>query len=206
MICGNRMIANAPQIWYTYVIIFMEGTAMENTQKRLIIFTDIGDTVIDEGTEIRNDEDIVIHAECIPGAKETYLRLYEAGYTIVMVADGLTKSFHNTMELHGLDHIFSAWIISDVIGEDKPSPKMFSAAMEAMGLTEKDKSRILMIGNNVTRDIRGANRFGLTSVLIDWSKRRPFTEELPEDHADWRIHTPEELFPLAEMLEAQLEK
>ena len=107
------------------------------------------------------------------------------------------------MEQHGMDHIFSAWIISDAVGEDKPSPKMFAAAMEALGLTEQDKSRILMIGHNVIRDIRGANRFGLISVLIDWSQRRPFTEELPEDHARYRIHSPEELLLLAEKLEEQ---
>ncbi|MBQ6961073.1 MAG: HAD hydrolase-like protein [Clostridia bacterium] len=174
---------------------------MANVKKRLIIFTDIGDTIIDEGTEVRNDQGVVIHADCIPGAKETYLRLYEAGYAIVMVADGLNQSFRNTMRENGLDHIFSAWIISETVGEDKPSPKMFSAAMEAMGLTEADKKRILMIGNNVSRDIRGANRFGLISVLLDWSKRRPFDEELPEDHADYRIHTPEELLALADQLE-----
>ena len=53
----------------------------------------------------------------------------------------------------------------------------------------------------------GVNRFpyfGLTSVLIDWSTRRPFTEELPEDHADFRIHTPQELLPLALKLEEAL--
>ena len=176
---------------------------MADGKKRLIIFTDIGDTVIDESTEVRNAEGVVIHAECIPGAKETYLRLHDAGFTIVMVADGLTQSFHNTMKENGLDHIFAAWIISEEVGEDKPSPKMFSSAMEALHLTEEDKSRILMIGNNVSRDIRGANRFGLTSVLLDWSKRRPFDEEVPEDHADYRIHTPEELLSLAERLENQ---
>ena len=74
---------------------------MEKEKKRLIIFTDIGDTIIDEGTEVRNAQGVVIHAECIPGAKETYLRLYEKGYTIVMVADGLTQSFHNTMKKTG---------------------------------------------------------------------------------------------------------
>ena len=152
---------------------------------------------------MRDAQDVVIHAACIPGAKETYLRLHEAGYPIVMVADGLTQSFRNTMKENGLDHIFSAWIISEEVGEDKPSPTMFSAAMEAMNLTEQDKGRILMIGNNVSRDIRGANRFGLISVLLDWSKRRPFDEELPEDHVNYRIHTPEELLSLAERLENQ---
>ncbi len=174
---------------------------MAEKNKRLIIFTDIGDTIIDEGTEVRDHRQIVVHAECIPGARETYLRLYEAGYTIVMVADGRTQSFHNTMKQHGLDHIFAAWIISDQVGEDKPSPEMFSAAMKALDLTDQDKSRVIMVGNNISRDIRGANRFGLTSVLLDWSKRRPFDEELPEDHPDYRIHTPEELLSLAERLE-----
>lgn len=177
---------------------------MDKQKKRLIIMTDIGDTIIDEGTEEYDEKGVVVRAKCIPGAKETYLSLYQKGYTIIMVADGLNRSFHNTMEGNGLDHIFSAWIISQDVGEDKPSPRMFSAAMKEMGLTEEDKKRIVMVGNNVQRDIRGANRFGIRSVLIDWSKRRPFTEELPEDHACFRIHTPEELLPLAEQLEREL--
>jgi len=182
-----------------------DDSSMPETKKKLIIFTDIGDTVIDEGTEVRNENGDVVSAVCIPGARETYLRLYEEGYTIVMVADGTTPSFHNTMEQHGMDHIFAAWIISDKIGEDKPSPKMFSAAMKALNLTEEDKKRVIMIGNNIKRDIRGANRFGIRSVLIDWSARRPYDEELPEDHFTYRIHRPEEFLPLVRRLEAELE-
>ena len=182
-----------------------DDSSMPETKKKLIIFTDIGDTVIDEGTEVRNENGDVVSAVCIPGARETYLRLYEEGYTIVMVADGTTPSFHNTMEQHGMDHIFAAWIISDKIGDDKPSPKMFSAAMKALNLTEEDKKRVIMIGNNVKRDIRGANRFGIRSVLIDWSARRPYDEELPEDHFTYRIHSPEEFLSLVRRLEAELE-
>ena len=135
--------------------------------KRLIIFTDIGDTIIDENTEVRDSRDTVIRAECIPGAKETYLKLHEAGFAIVMVADGTVESFHNTMTQHGLSHIFAAEIISEAVGEDKPSAKMFEAAMRALDLTDADKSRVIMVGNNVKRDILGANRFGIRSVLID---------------------------------------
>ena len=172
--------------------------------KKLIIMTDIGDTIIDEGTEEHNAEGVVLHARCIPGAAETYRALHEAGYAIVMVADGLSASFHNTMHENGLEDIFSAWIISEEVGEDKPSPAMFRAAMEAMGLRGEDLGRIIMVGNNILRDIRGANRFGIRSVLMDWSDRRPFDEFLPEDHPTWRIHTPSELLPLAEKLEAEL--
>ena len=173
--------------------------------KKLIIFTDIGDTIIDESTEERNALHVVQRARCIPGARETTLRLHEAGYPIVMVADGRTRSFHNLMDLHGLSPVFSAWVISEEVGEDKPSPKMFETAMQAMHLTEADKPRIIMVGNNVKRDIRGANRFGIRSVLMDWSKRRPFDAELPEDKPDYVIHEPSELFALCERLNAELE-
>ena len=77
--------------------------------------------------------------------------------------------------------------------------------MKAMGLGEADKGRIIMVGNNVIRDMRGANRFGIRSVLMDWSDRRSFEPQLPEDVPTYRIHTPAELFDLAEKLEGELE-
>ena len=135
-----------------------DDSSMPETKKKLIIFTDIGDTVIDEGTEVRNENGDVVSAVCIPGARETYLRLYEEGYTIVMVADGTTPSFHNTMEQHGMDHIFAAWIISDKIGEDKPSLKMFSAAMKALNLTEEDKKRVSVLIEQAANALEAAKR------------------------------------------------
>ena len=59
---------------------------MKMKERKMILFTDIGDTIIDESTEIRNSEDVVQRAECIPGARETCLRLHEKGYRIAMVA------------------------------------------------------------------------------------------------------------------------
>ena len=99
-------------------------------KKHLIIFTDIGDTIVNEGTEVKvPGTELVLRAECIPGAVEAMRRLYDEGYTILMVADGLVQSFHNTMTQHGLDDIFSAHIISERVGEQKPSPRMFQAAV-----------------------------------------------------------------------------
>lgn len=178
-----------------------------NTEKQLIIFTDIGDTVIDESTEVRKVPcGVVYHADCISGAKETMLSLYERGYTIVMVADGLTESFHNTMSENGLSHIFSEWIISEEVGVEKPDALMFETAMTRMGLTERDKTRIIMVGNNVERDVAGANRFGIRSVHLCWSKRHPFEPQVSDEIPDYVIYTPNELLPLVEMLENELEE
>lgn len=173
--------------------------------KKLIIFTDISDTVIDEGTEVRKvPEGVVYHAKCIPGAKETMLSLYEQGYKIAMVADGYIESFHNMMEENGLSHIFAAEAISEEFGQEKPGQIMFEKALERLGLTEKDKNRIIMVGNNVARDMVGAHRFGIRAVQLDWSRRHPFAPRDREQEPDYRIHTPQELLPLVDRLNAEL--
>ena len=101
--------------------------------RKLIVFTDIGDTIIDEGSEIREvPNGVVLRADCIPGAKETMLKLYAQGYTIAMVADGLTKSFHTTMTQNGLNHIFAAKSISEENGVEKPAWAMFQKALERL--------------------------------------------------------------------------
>ncbi len=170
--------------------------------KDIIIFTDSGDTIIDESTEIRKVQyGVVYHAECIPGAKETMLALKEAGHTIALVADGLAESFHNVMEENGLAQIFDSWTISEEVGAEKPSATMFEDAMQKLRLEEKDKKRILMVGNNIKRDIVGAKRFGIRSVLLAWSPRYNMTAETPEEEADYRISKPEELIELINHLE-----
>ena len=175
--------------------------------KKLIIFTDVGDTIIDESTEVRKERwGIVYSADCIPGAKETFLDLYRQGYTIVMVADGLEKSFHNTMEGNGMDHIFSEWVISEQLGVEKPNAIMFETAMRRMGLTEEDKERVIMVGNNLSRDIVGANRFGIRSVQMAWSGRYPTVASNPEEEPTYRVRHPEELLPLVAELEKKLEE
>ena len=172
---------------------------------RLIIFTDVGDTIIDEGTEVRTAPGgVVYHARCIPGAKETLLELYRRGYTIVMVADGLVESFHNTMRENRLEHVFATEVISEPLAVEKPNALMFQTAMNLLHLTEEDKRRVIMVGNNIKRDVAGANRFGIRSVLLTWSPRYQYEAATPEEVPAFRIQSPEELLPLAEKLNAEL--
>ena len=175
-------------------------------KKKLIVFIDVGDTIIDEGSEVRKvPRGVVLHATCVPEAKETLLELYERGYTLVMVADGLMQSFLNTMSENGLDRVFATWIVSEIVGAEKPDKRMFQEAMDRLGLGEKDKARIIMVGNNLSRDIVGANRFGVTSVHLCWSPRYPVQASVPEEEPKYRIRQMSELLPLVEKLEEQLE-
>ena len=170
-------------------------------QKNLIIFTDSGDTIIDEGTQVYDDRGIVTRAAFIPGAGEVLRQLKEEGYRIALVADGEWESFQNVYRENGLGYCFEEWIVSEVVGEQKPARSMFDTAMEKMKLTEADKPFIVMIGNNLKKDIAGANRYGITSVWLDWSPRYFHTVEEPDWQPDYTVKTPGELKALLEKLE-----
>ena len=174
--------------------------------KELIIFTDSGDTIIDEATQVYDDKGIVLEAEFIPGAGEVLKQLHDEGYTIALVADGEWDSFQNVYRKNGLGYCFDAWIVSEVVGKQKPAPIMFETAFEKLHLTDSDRSRIVMIGINLIKDIAGANRQGLTSVWLDWSPRYFHTVEEPDWQPDYTVRTPAELIPLLHELNAKLEE
>ncbi|MCM1025577.1 MAG: glycoside hydrolase family 88 protein [Roseburia sp.] len=169
--------------------------------KNLILFTDSGDTIIDESTQVYDERGIVTGAEFIPGAGEVLKALKEEGYRIALVADGEWESFQNVYRKNGLGYCFEQWIVSEVVGEQKPARSMFDTAMEKMGLTDDDKPFIVMIGNNLKKDVAGANRYGLTSVWLDWSPRYFHEMEEPDWQPDYRVRTPEELKGLIGELE-----
>ena len=173
--------------------------------KKLIIFTDSGDTIIDEATQVYDGRHIVQEAKFIPEADKVLRQLHEEGYTIALVADGEWDSFQNVYRRTGLDDCFDAWVVSEVVGQQKPAAIMFETAYEKLGLTEADKRRIVMIGNNLKKDVAGANRQGLISVWLDWSPRYFHTVEEPDWQPDYTVHTPLELLELIHRLEAELE-
>lgn len=174
--------------------------------KKLVIFLDSGDTLIDESTEVRNEAGIVQTAQMVPGAREAVKALAERGYTLVLVADGEALSFQNSLTQNGMYPYFTALIVSEMIRARKPSPRMFRAAMGAVELGERDRGRIVMVGNNLARDIRGANQMGFTSIFLDWSPRYPKTPTDDLEKPDYIIHTPWELVALADRLERKLQK
>lgn len=171
--------------------------------KQIIVFLDSGDTIIDEGTEIRDEHDVVVKASVIPGADTMVRTLAERGYTLALVADGLAQSFKNMFVQNGIYDYFETMIYSETIKAFKPSPRMFKAAMGALELNESDRSRIVMVGNNLKRDIKGANQMGFTSVFLDWTPRYPKTPDDESERPDYTIGTPMELVDLIERLNAE---
>ncbi|RTE10652.1 HAD family hydrolase [Paenibacillus whitsoniae] len=181
-----------------------DSKAIDPNAKKLIVFLDCGDTIIDEGTEIRDDQDVVIKADLIPGADTMVRTLAERGYTLALVADGRAQSFKNMLTDHGLYDYFTTMIYSETIKAAKPSPRMFKAALGALELTEQDCSRIVMVGNNLSRDVKGANQMGITSIFLSWTPRYPKVHGDESEIPKYTIHNPVELIDLVERLNEQL--
>lgn len=170
------------------------------------IFLDCGDTLIDERTEQkRPGSEVVVKADLIPGAKEMMDALKAAGHKLILVADGPRQTFVNMLTHHGLWDHFHAHIISEDIGAHKPDARMFDAALAAAGLTRADAWRTVMVGNNLSRDICGANALGITSIFMAWSTLRTHEPANPSEVADYRIKSPAELPALLDRLEAVIQ-
>lgn len=166
------------------------------------VFLDCGDTLIDERTEVKAPgSEVVLDGELIPGARDMVLALKERGHRLVLVADGPRRTFENLLGKHGLWDAFDAHVISEDIGVHKPDARMFDAALAAAGLSRADTWRTVMVGNNLARDVKGANALGITSVFMAWSTLRTHQPAEAGEVPDFKISTPLELPALLDQLE-----
>ena len=77
--------------------------------------------------------------------------------------------------------------------------------LKRLGLTEADKPRILMIGNNLAKDIVGANAFGIRSAFLRLSPRYRHEWQSDAETPDYVLDRPEELPALLRQIERELE-
>ena len=167
----------------------------------LAICFDFGDTLADEATEVKDDTLTTLRAELIPGAGDVVRELKQRGYKLALVADGRPGTYYNVLTQHGLYDLFDVFSISELVGVDKPDPRMFAHALDQLGIARGDCGRTVMVGNHLERDIKGANGVGMVSVWLDWAPRR---SKVPADEAQvprYTIKMPLELLDVIELLE-----
>lgn len=161
-----------------------------------VIFIDCGDTLVDEGTQVFGENEVVVDVLYHPDAEEALNSLKEEGFTIILVADGLDKSFRNIFNKIGFMDKFDGFVISENVGVLKPDSKMFETAYNLLSPELKNKENIVMIGNNLRRDIKGANNFGITSIWMNWSERYYHEIEEEDEKPDYEIKSPKEILDL----------
>jgi putative hydrolase of the HAD superfamily len=162
---------------------------------------DLGDTLMIEETEVKDDEGTTQAADLIPGMAEVVYALKTRGYPLALVADSRPNTPPNVLRQHGLLDLFDCLSISEVVGVSKPDARIFGTALDALQIAPADYRRVVMVGNNLERDIVGANRLGLISVFLHWNDRRRSEPLTPEEEPDYTVTSATELLSLIERLE-----
>ena len=165
------------------------------------IFFDLGDVIMVEASEIKDETGTTLAADLIPGI-EPVLREFKArGFPLGLVADTRRGTYQNVLRQHGLYDLFDVFAISDELGVEKPDPRIFSAALGALEIQPGDYDKVLMVGNNLRRDVKGANALGLVSIWFHWNDRYPTQPADAMEKPAYVVHSAEELLSRIELIE-----
>lgn len=145
------------------------------------VLLDLGDTIMREESEEKDTGGVTQRADLFPGAAATLHALHTAGYPLALVADTRTGTAMNVLGQHGVLGCFAALAISEQVGCEKPDRRIFAAALTALGVLPGEWARVLMVGNNLSRDVRGANALGLIAVWMHANARYPLVPATPEE-------------------------
>lgn len=97
----------------------------------------------------------------IDGAYELCRDLNEAGVRLAILTNGIKKVQTSRIAGSELAEMFEAVIVSEDTGYQKPHPGIFDYAFDKLGLRQADKSRVLIVGDSLTSDMKGGLNYGI---------------------------------------------
>ena len=107
-----------------------------------------------------------------------------------VITNGVTSTQRSKLKLSGLGDCMEELFISEQIGAPKPGKAFFDVVLDR--LEEKDKSRILVVGDSLTSDIKGGVMAGLKTCWY-----RPEGEvNRTEYQADYEISNLHEIYEI----------
>jgi|LSQX01.1.fsa_nt_gb putative hydrolase of the HAD superfamily len=164
---------------------------------------DLGDTIMIEETEVKDHTKTTLRAEIFPGMKEALVLLKEKGLKLALVADTRPGTYVNVLKQHGLFGLFDAFAISEELGTEKPDPRMFQTVLDQLNVSAEEA---VMCGNNLARDIAGANALGMTTIWFHWNDRYPTSPPSELAVPDYTVRSAAEFLDLVKELLGEAEE
>ena len=124
--------------------------------------------------------------QAYPGVEETVRQLH-GSYRLAAISDGQTAYAVPELYAVGLAGFFDPIIVSGNFGYRKPDPRLFVNALPAMELEPPED---LFVGNDMYRDVYGAQRVGMKTVFF---KSNQGTQEKEGVKPDYIIYNFSEL-------------
>lgn len=102
----------------------------------------------------------------VDGADEILTYLKDKGYKLYATTNGFAFTQHNRIEKSGLKKYFDKVFISEDAGYQKPDKEYFDYCID--NSDEKDKSKILVVGDSQSSDILGGINAGIDTCWFDF--------------------------------------
>lgn len=101
--------------------------------------------------------------DLIDGALDV-LRTLRGTASLALITNGIAEVQNRRLDHSGIRPFFDSIVISGEVGVAKPDPAIFALACAHLRSTDKDG--ILMVGDSLSSDIRGAQAFGVDACWI----------------------------------------
>lgn len=111
----------------------------------------------------------------LEGAVDLCRELREKGFDLYIITNGVTNTQKRRMGRSGLLPFITKCFISETLGHQKPKKEFFDIVLDR--IPEKDTKKIIVVGDSLTSDIRGAMNAGLDSVWVNMKGA-----DLPEEY------------------------
>ena len=114
----------------------------------------------------------------LDGAKGLIESLKEQGYDLYIVTNGIANTQRQRLTRAGILPYFTEIFVSETVGHQKPKKEYFDYVLSH--IKEKDISKVLLVGDSLTSDIKGAVNSGITCA---WLRHNP--------NADYSAYSPD---------------
>lgn len=135
----------------------------------------------------RYEELLATHADVIPGALNALEELSEVA-TLAVVSNGATAVQEARIRDSGVERYMDGIYISEKIGAAKPLPKLYEHVLRDLGIT--NRTRVLMVGDDLLADIKGGQNAGLDTCWVNFKNEENGSGISPK----FEIHSYEELY------------
>ena len=112
------------------------------------------------------EEQLALHPDILPGALTALDELAEVA-TLAIDSNGAYKVQQARIHDSGIEPYMDGVYISEKVGAAKPSAKLFDHALKDLGVT--DRSRVLVVGDDLNADIKGGRNAGLDTCWVNFA-------------------------------------
>jgi putative hydrolase of the HAD superfamily len=142
------------------------------------VLTDVGETLV----ERISDRDVPLRSQSMTPFPDTDAALRElkrAGFKLAAITNteqSDDSQLDDILERASLRRHFDALLTSTSLGQRKPEPGLYQKALELLDCAPEEA---VMLGDDARVDIAGANRLGISSVLVIRPGSKGSVDEIP---------------------------